>query len=347
MRKLVEVGLKNGFVFNGRKIYVQSMLNAPASDVKANVLQAIELEKAGCEILRVAIPSLDDVKLISAIKKEIKIPLVADVHFNYKIAVESVYAGVDKIRINPGNIGDETKIKQVVAACKKAQVPIRIGINGGSLEKSVLNKNFESVADAMVASAIKNIEILEKLEFNSIVVSMKSSSVVQTIKAYRNLRKKCAYPFHLGVTEAGPIKTSSVKSAIGIGALLLDGIGETIRVTITGDPVDEVRVGHSILKSLELESAGVNIISCPTCGRTKIDILKIVKLVEEKLKFVKKSVKVAIMGCVVNGPGEAKRADVGIAGGDGCAVLFKRGEVVKKIKEEEVVDVLVDEVLKL
>lgn len=346
-KELNKVELKNGFVFDGRKIYVQSMLNEPVNSFEANIEQALKLEAAGCEILRVALLNVNDVELIKCLKNKIKIPLVADVHFNYKIALAAVEAGVDKIRINPGNLGDEQQIRQVALACEQAKVPIRIGINGGSLEKQVLSQEFGCVADAMVASALKNINLLEKFNFSQIVVSMKSSSVVQTVQAYRALRKKCLYPFHLGVTEAGVLKSSLVKSSIGIGSLLIDGIGETIRVTITGDPIEEVRAGHDILKALGLEKTGVEVIACPTCGRTKIDIIKIANLVEDKTKFLKTPIKVAIMGCVVNGPGEAKGADLAIAGGDGCAILFKKGKACGRILESEIVEVLLDEILKL
>ena len=346
-KELIKVELKNGLVFNGRKIYVQSMLSKPLNNIKSNIEQALELEAAGCEILRVALLSTADIELIKHLKQHISIPLVADVHFDHRIALAAVEAGVDKIRINPGNLGDELKIKQVVAACNQANVPIRIGVNGGSLEKQVSGQNFNCEADAMVASALRNIELLEKFNFRKIVVSMKSSNVVQTIKAYRILRKKCSYPFHVGVTEAGVLKSSLIKSSIGIGSLLFDGIGETIRVTITGDPVEEVKAGHEILRALGLEKTGVEVVACPTCGRTKINIEEIANLVESKTKFIKTPIKVAIMGCVVNGPGEARGADLAIAGGDGCAMLFKKGKACGKINESEIGKVLLDEIFNL
>lgn len=346
-RQVVKVSLKNGFVFDGRKIYVQSMLNEASENLDANVEQAKQLEKAGCDILRVALPNLDSVKLIKLIKNDVQIPLVGDVHFDYRIAIAAVEAGIDKIRINPGNLGSSSEIKKIVLVCKKEKVPIRIGINAGSLEKEVLSKNFNSQADAMVYSALKNVKILEQFDFNDIVVSMKSSNVAQTIKAYKKFRQKSFYPLHLGVTEAGLRKSSLIKSAVGIGALLVDGIGETLRVSVTGDPVQEVEIGHLILRCLNLEKCGVEIIACPTCGRTKINVVRIAEQVEKKTYSVKSKIKVAVMGCVVNGPGEAKHADLAIAGGDGCAVLFKNGCVCGKVDEVDIVNVLVDEIFKL
>ncbi len=347
MINLVKVKLKNGQVFDGRKIYVQSMLNKAANLVDENVIQARQLENVGCEILRVAVPTIDDVGLIKILKKSVTIPIVADIHFNYKIAIEAVKNGADKIRINPANIGSIDNIKKIVDICKTYQVPIRIGINSGALENSVLENETETISSIMVASALKNIQILENLNFDQIVVSMKSTNVWQTIEAYRKLRKKCLYPFHLGITEAGTKKVSSIKSSIGIGILLSEKIGETLRVTITGDPVDEVEIGHLILKSLDLEKSGVEIISCPTCGRTKINLIQITKQLEEKTKHLKTPIKIAIMGCVVNGPGEAKNADLAIAGGDGCAMFYRKGVFCKKIDELEIVSFLLKEIEKI
>lgn len=323
------------------------MLNKPSFDIEANVLQAKELESAGCEILRVAIAKKEDIKLIESIKNQVQIPLVADVHFDHRVAILAVEAGVDKIRINPGNINSKEAISQVVKACKKARVPIRIGINSGSLEKDILNENLSCEAYAMVHSALKNIKILESFGFYDIIVSMKSANVLQTIKAYEILREKCKYPFHLGITEAGTKKISSIKSAIGIGSLLAKQIGETIRVTITGNPIEEVEVGYLILKVLGLEKNGIEIVSCPTCGRTTIDIINITRQIEQQTRMVKSPIRVAIMGCVVNGPGEAKKADLAITGGNGCAVLYRKGEIYRKLNENEIIEVLLKEIFRL
>lgn len=346
-RNLKLVSLKNGYTFDGRKIYVQSMLNKPSGDIEANIMQAKQLENAGCDIVRVAIPSLSDIRLIPAIKKRVSIPLVADIHFDYRLAIESARAGADKIRINPGNIGDESRIKKVVQACKIEGVPIRIGVNSGSLEKDLLAKYFGPKAEALVESALRSINLLEKFDFDDIVVSIKSSDVPTTIKSYKMLSEMCRYPLHIGVTESGTKRMGIMKSSIGIGALLADEIGETIRVALTGDPIEEVKVGHNILKSLNLEETGVKIVSCPTCGRTKIDIIGLTNKIEKELENISKPIKVAIMGCAVNGPGEAKDADIGIAGGNKQAVLFKKGKIERKIPEEEIVKVLIDEIKKM
>jgi (E)-4-hydroxy-3-methylbut-2-enyl-diphosphate synthase len=335
----VKVGDLN---LNGEKIYIQSMLNKPSEDIEGNVSQAIELEKSGCEILRVAIPNMEAVRLIPAIKEKISIPLVADIHFDYKLALESISAGIDKIRINPGNIGDSDKIKKVVTACKNRNIPIRIGVNSGSLEKDILAEYKKVCPEALVKSALNHVALLEKFDFNDIVISIKSSDVSMMIDAYRLVSQKCNYPLHLGVTEAGTYHMGIIKSAIGIGSLLKDNIGETIRVSLTGDPVAEVYAAKDILKALK--GGGIEIVSCPTCGRTKIDLEKIVNEVENNTKNIDKNIKVAIMGCVVNGPGEAKEADIGIAGGDGCAVLFKKGQIIRKIDEGKIVQELLDEI---
>lgn len=346
-RNLKLVSLKNGYQFDGGKIYVQSMLNKPSKDIEANVLQAKLLEDKGCDIVRVAIPTLSDIRLIPAIKKQISIPVVADIHFDYRLAIESARAGADKIRINPGNIGDEGKIKKVVQACRSEGIPIRIGVNSGSLEKDLLAKYFGPKAEALVESALNSINLLEKFDFEDIVISIKSSDVPTTIRTYKMLSEMCRYPLHIGVTESGTKRMGVMKSSIGIGALLADEIGETIRVSLTGDPVEEVKVGHDILKSLNLEETGVKIVSCPTCGRTKIDIIGLTNQIEKELENVSKPIKVAIMGCAVNGPGEAKDADIGIAGGNKQAVLFKKGKIERKIPEEEIVKVLIDEIKKM
>lgn len=326
------------------KIAVQSMLNIPSNLIEQNVIQAKKLKSAGCDIVRVAVPNHEALKLISAIKEEVDIPLVADIHFDYRLAIESVLHGADKIRINPGNIGDEEKVKQVVDVCKSKNVPIRVGVNSGSLHKDVLKKYGKCTPEAMVESAMFYVKLLEKFDFDNIVLSLKCSDVADTVNSYRLISQKVNYPLHLGVTEAGTLNSGIIKSSMGIGSLLLDGIGDTIRVSLTADPVEEVYVAHKILKYAGLGTGGVNIVSCPTCGRTKIDIIKIVNEVEKSLENINKSIKVAIMGCVVNGPGEAKDADIGIAGGDGCAVLFKKGEIIKKIPEKEIVNELLKEI---
>lgn len=339
-----EVKIGNLKIGGNNPILVQSMLSIPSFDIENSVKQAVKLKKAGCEILRVAIPDIESVKLIDAIKNHVDIPLVADIHFDYKLALESVAAGIDKIRINPGNIGNEDKINAVAKACKNKNIPIRIGINSGSVERKILAKYSAPTPEAMCESALYNAKLLEKFDFNDIVISIKSSSVNNMVKSYRLIAEKCSYPLHLGVTEAGTLTMGTIKSAIGIGSLLLDGIGDTIRVTLTDDPIEEVKAGFNILKALELRSRGITFISCPTCGRTRIDIIKIAKETQKLLQNNKSNLKVAIMGCVVNGPGEAKEADIGIAGGDGYGIIFKKGKVFKKVEEENLVTELINEI---
>lgn len=329
-------------------IAVQSMLNIPSYDVEKNVEQAITLQKAGCDILRIAIPDKNSVQLIYAIKSKVDIPLVADIHFDYELALESAFAGIDKIRINPGNIGNEGKIKKVAKICKEKNIPIRIGINSGSVERHLLEKYGSPTAEAMVESAIYNAKLLEKFDFNDIVISIKSPSVVKTVEAYKILAKKCDYPLHLGITEAGTENMGIIKSSVGIGSLLLEGIGDTIRVSLTDCPSKEVKTGINILKSIDMYTkSGIEFVSCPTCGRTKIDLIKIAKETEKALENSKKNLKVAIMGCVVNGPGEAKDADIGITGADGAGIIFKKGKVIKKVPEENLVEELTQEIEKM
>lgn len=341
--KSVKIG---NFTLNGDKIYIQSMLSVPSDNIDGNVLQAVELEKAGCEIVRVAIPDLNAIKLISAIKSNVSIPLVADIHFDYKLALEAVAAGIDKIRINPGNIGDMDRVKQVANTCKQNKIPIRIGVNSGSLEKELLAKYGSPTPEALVESALKHVEMLNRFDFDDIVISIKSSDVNTMVSSYRLLSEKCNYPLHLGVTEAGTERMGLIKSSVGIGSLLLDGIGETIRVSLTADPVLEIAAAKDILKSIG-KYGGVKIVSCPTCGRTKINLIELANKVEEKIKYIDKNITVAVMGCVVNGPGEAREADIGIAGGDGCAILFKKGEIIKKVSEENILSELLNEIEKL
>ena len=346
MNNTRKVKIGNNIIGGGEKILVQSMLNVIASDTAGNVEQAKRLEAAGCDIIRVSVPDLESVRLVSAIKENVSIPLVADIHFDYKIALECAEAGVDKIRINPGNIGDESGVKAVALKCKEKNIPIRIGVNSGSLDKEILQKYGAVTPAALCESALLQAKMLEKYDFNDIVISIKSSDVRKTIEAYRTISNQCDYPLHLGITEAGSERMGLIKSSVGIGSLLCDGIGDTIRVSLTDIPEKEVEAGHDILRAIGLEK-GIQIVSCPTCGRTKIDLIKIASEVESALKNVKKDIKVAVMGCIVNGPGEAKDADIGIAGGDKCAVLFKKGEIICKIEESKIVSSLLSEIEKM
>ena len=345
MTKKVKVG--NIYIGGDAPVSVQSMLNKPAHDTEASVKQAIELEKAGCQIIRGAIPDMDAVKLIPALKEAVSAPIVADIHFDYRLAIEAVNAGVDKVRINPGNIGSDDRVKAVVDACRGRNIPIRIGVNSGSVEKEILAKYGAPTPEAMAESAMYHASLLEKFDFDDIVISIKSSSVENMIRAYEIVAEKCSYPLHLGVTEAGTARMGLIKSSAGIGSLLMHGIGDTIRVSLTDDPVNEVYAGLDILKALGLKSDSVQIVSCPTCGRTKIDLIKVANEVEAALKDCTKKIKVAVMGCVVNGPGEAREADIGIAGGDGCAMLFKKGEILRRIDEKDIVTELLKEIEKL
>lgn len=329
---------------SGSKITVQSMLNVLAHDIEGNVAQAVELEKVGCEIVRLTVPDIEAVKTLYAVKNAVKIPVVADIHFDYKCALESVAAGVDKIRINPGNIGSDDRIKAVADACRQKNIPIRIGVNSGSLEKDLLKKNGHVTPEALCESALRHASLLEKFDFNDIVISIKSSDVPTMVAAYRLVAQQCDYPLHLGVTEAGTRHMGMLKSAAGIGALLLDGIGDTIRVSLTADPVSEVAAGFDILKAVGIKKDCPQIVSCPTCGRTKIDLISLAEKVERELANVHKPIKVAVMGCAVNGPGEAKEADIGVAGGDGYGLIFKHGEILKKVPENKIVEELLKEI---
>ena len=328
----------------GSDISVQSMLNVPAHDIERSVRQAKALEQAGCQIIRAAVPDLDAVALIGALKENVGVPIVADIHFDYRIALECAAAGVDKIRINPGNIGDASRVQAVVKACRARQIPIRIGVNSGSVEKDLLAKYGGATPQAMAESVMRHVRILEQHDFFDIVLSIKSSDVRRMIEAYRLVAAQCDYPLHLGVTEAGTYKMGLLKSAVGIGSLLADGIGDTIRVSLTDDPVREVEAGRDILRALDLAGDTPRLVSCPTCGRTRIDLIKLANEVEERLRGVHKDITVAVMGCAVNGPGEASAADIGIAGGDGCALLFKKGQIIRKIPENRVVDELMQEI---
>lgn len=345
-RKCKEIRIGNRVIGGDAPIAVQTMLFCRPEDLLGNVQQAVEAEKMGCDILRVAIPNEEAVALIPAIKSAVSIPLVADIHFDYRLALFSVEAGADKIRINPGNIGSEDRIEKVAKACLLKNIPIRVGVNSGSVEKDLLAKYGGPTAEALAESGLRNIECLERFDFTNLVLSLKASTVKTMVDAYRLVADQMAYPLHLGVTEAGTERMGIIKSSAGIGSLLMDGIGDTIRVTLTEECSKEIQAGHDLLRALDLEE-GVQIISCPTCGRTSIDLISLTKEVEERLKNVKKPIKIAVMGCVVNGPGEAKEADIGIAAGSGNALLFKKGEIIGKYPESEILDVLMGEIEKL
>ena len=345
----VQIGKGENAVFVGgdSPVSVQSMLNKPAHNFEENINQAIELEKAGCEIIRVSVPDMETVPLISKLKEALKVPIVADIHFDYKLAIESAYAGVDKIRINPGNIGDESKVKLVADLCKQKNIPIRVGVNSGSVEKHILAKYGAPTPDALIESGMYHISLLEKFDFDQIILSLKSSNVETMFKTYMGAAEVCRYPLHLGVTEAGTLRMGTLRSAAGIGGLLLNGIGSTIRVSLTDDPITEVEAGKELLVALGLKKGGVRFVSCPTCGRTSIDLVGLAKKAEDALKNCKKDITVAIMGCVVNGPGEAKEADIGIAGGKGEGIIFKKGEIIKKLPENELLAALLNEIERL
>ena len=339
MTRQIKVG--NVAIGGGAPVVIQSMLNTPTTDVAACLAQIDALNKAGCQVARLAVPDMASARALESICKASPLPLVADIHFDYKLAIAAAQAGVAKIRINPGNIGSEDRVKAVVDVCKERKIPIRIGVNGGSLDKQLLQKYGHPTAQALVESAFSHLAILEQLGFYDCCVSMKSSTVATMVEAARLFRSKCDYPLHIGVTETGPVRMGLIKSAMGIGALLLDGIGDTIRVSLTDDPVQEVYAAKDILKAAGLRKQGVNIISCPTCGRTKIDLIGLVNKVEQALKDCEKPLTVAVMGCVVNGPGEAKEADIGIAGGDGCGLLFEKGEQIAKLPYDALLDALI------
>ncbi len=343
----MKIKIGNLFIGDGERIAIQSMTNTDTRDVEATVRQIKALEDAGCDIVRCTVPDMEAASAVKEIKKRINIPLVADIHFDYRLAVEAIKNGVDKVRINPGNIGGEDNVKAVVNALKERNIPLRIGVNGGSLEKNILEKYGKVCPEALVESAKTHIDLVNKFGYDNIVVSLKSSDTKLTVDSYRLFKKIFSYPLHVGVTEAGTVYNGIIKSSVGIGALLLDGIGDTIRVSLTADPCEEIKAGKAILRAAGFLTDSVNVISCPTCGRTKIDLIKIADIVNDAVKDIKKPIKVAVMGCVVNGPGEAREADIGIAGGDGCAVLFKKGEIIKKIKEEEIAEVLIAEINKM
>jgi len=343
--RVVKVGK---FAIGGdNPVSVQSMCNTDTRDAEATLAQIRKLEQAGCEIVRLAVPDDDAAKALGAIKRGASLPLIADIHFSHTLALEAVKQGIDGLRINPGNIGGKEKVAEVVRACKDRGIPIRIGVNAGSLEKNLLEKYGHPTPEALVESAFGHIRILEDLNFSDIKVSLKASDVLTTVESYRLFSKQSDYPLHIGISEAGTLNSGTVKSSVGLGILLSEGIGDTMRVSLTADPVEEVRVAYEILKALKIRQRGVNIISCPTCGRTEIDIIGLAGEVERRLAHITAPITVAVMGCVVNGPGEAREADIGIAGGKGTGLLFKNGEVVRKLPEAELADVLVGEVEKL
>ncbi|MCK5080796.1 MAG: flavodoxin-dependent (E)-4-hydroxy-3-methylbut-2-enyl-diphosphate synthase [Candidatus Moranbacteria bacterium] len=348
MKKYKSSVVKVGSLLLGgdNPIRVQSMCDTDTRNIEATVKQILELEKNKCEIIRVAVPDIKAAQAIGAIKKQIHIPLVADIHFDYKLALEVIKQGVDKVRINPGNIGSEEKVKAVVEACKKKSIPIRIGINGGSLEKDLLKK-YGQTPKAAVESALRHVRILEKLDFHNILISIKFSEVPPMIEAYRLLTKKVPYPLHLGVTHAGTPFIGTIKNAIGIGTLVEEGIGATLRVSLTGPLTEELRAGWAILQSLDKREKKVELISCPTCGRCEIDLVNLVEKVEKFLEKIDKPIKVAVMGCVVNGPGEAKEADIGIAGGHGKAIIFAKGKILKTVPEKDIFKTLEEEIKKI
>lgn len=343
--KVIKVG--NVLIGGDNPISIQSMTNTLTKDIVSTINQIKKLEDAGCDIIRSAITDLEDAKAIKEIKRQINIPIIADIQYDYRLALESIKYGTDGLRLNPGNIGSLDKVKEVVKACKENNISIRVGVNAGSLKKEFLEKYNGVNEDSMVYSALEQIRLLEDMDFYDIKISLKASNVPLTIKAYEKMSNMVDYPLHLGITEAGPIWRGTVKSSVGIGALLSMGIGDTVRISLTGDPVEEVKVGREILKSLNLLNEGIEIISCPTCGRTNIDLINIVEEAEKRLEGINKHIKVAIMGCAVNGPGEAREADIGIAGGKGEGLIFRKGEIIKKVREENLLDELLKEIEKL
>ncbi len=341
--KKVKVG---GLTLGDGRIYIQSMLNTPAADIENSVRQAKELESAGCEIIRAAVPRKEDAKLVYALKKAVSVPIVADIHFDYKIALECAAAGVDKIRINPGNIGGSDRVKAVADECRRRGIPIRVGVNGGSVDKKILAKYGKVTPEALVESALDNVKKLHECDFDDIVISIKSSDVRLTIAAYRLMAKKTGYPLHVGVTETGTERMGLIKSAVGIGSLLCDGIGDTIRVSLTAEPIREVYAARDILKACGL-GRGAQVVSCPTCGRTNIDLITLANRVEELAAGIDRPIKIAVMGCAVNGPGEARDADIGIAGGREEGIIFRKGEIIKKVPENMLFEELKKELARI
>ena len=342
--KKIKIGSR--VIGGGNPVAIQSMTNTRTEDVAATVGQILALEKAGCEIIRCAVPTMEAAESLAEIKKQIHIPLVADIHFDYRLAIAAIEHGADKIRINPGNIGDETKVRAVVEKAKAYHVPIRVGVNSGSLEKRLVEKYGGVTAEGLVESALEKVHMIEDMGYDQLVVSIKSSDVMMCVRAHERIAKVCPYPLHVGITESGTLLAGNIKSSIGLGLILSQGIGDTIRVSLTGSPVEEIKSARLILKTLGLRKGGIEVVSCPTCGRTKIDLIGLANQVEEMVQDIPlDDIKVAVMGCVVNGPGEAKEADIGIAGGIGEGLLIKKGEIIKKVKEEELLETLKQELL--
>lgn len=341
--KVIQIG--NVKIGGGNPIAIQSMTNTKTEDVEATVAQILALEAVGCEIIRCAVPTMEAAKALAEIKKQIHIPLVADIHFDYRLAIAAIENGADKIRINPGNIGDMDRVRQVVEKAKEYNVPIRVGVNSGSLEKNLVEKYGGVTAEGIVESALDKVRIIEEMGYDNLVVSIKSSDVLMCVKAHELIAKECSYPLHVGITESGTVLSGNIKSSVGLGIILYQGIGDTIRVSLTGDPLEEIKSAKLILKTLGLRQGGIEVVSCPTCGRTQIDLIGLANQVENMVADIPLDIKVAVMGCVVNGPGEAKEADIGIAGGVGEGLLIKKGQIIKKVKEEELLETLRQELL--
>ena len=339
------VQIRNCKIGGGNPVAIQSMTNTKTEDVEATVAQILALEAAGCDIIRCAVPTMEAAEALTEIKKRIHIPLVADIHFDYRLAIAAIEHGADKIRINPGNIGNVSRVREVVEKAKEYNVPIRVGVNSGSLEKYLVEKYGGVTAEGIVESALDKVHMIEEMGYDNLVVSIKSSDVMMCVKAHELIAEQCPYPLHVGITESGTILSGNIKSSVGLGIILYEGIGDTIRVSLTGDPLEEIKSAKLILKTLGLRKGGIEVVSCPTCGRTKIDLIGLANQVENMVADIPLDIKVAVMGCVVNGPGEAKEADIGIAGGIGEGLLIKKGEIVKKVKEEELLDTLRNELL--
>ena len=343
--KTREIAVGNVKIGGGNPVAIQSMTNTKTEDVKSTVAQILRLEAAGCQIARCAVPTMEAAHALREIRRQIHIPLVADIHFDYRLAIAAIENGADKIRINPGNIGSEEKVRAVVDKAREYGIPIRVGVNSGSLEKHLLEKYGGVTAEGLVESAMDKVHMIEDMGYDNLVVSIKSSDVMMCVQAHEQIAKQCVYPLHVGITESGTVYSGNVKSSVGLGIILHEGIGDTIRVSLTGDPVEEIRTAKLILKTLGLRKGGIEVVSCPTCGRTKIDLIGLAKQVEKMVEDIPLDIKVAVMGCAVNGPGEAREADIGIAGGIGEGLLIKKGQIIKKVKEEELLDTLRQELL--
>ena len=341
--KVIKIGDRK--IGGGNPVLIQSMTNTKTEDVKATVAQILELEKAGCDIIRCAVPTMEAAKALAEIKKQIHIPLVADIHFDYKLAIAAMEYGADKIRINPGNIGDRERVEKVIAVAKERNIPIRVGVNSGSLEKHLIEKYGSVTAEGLVESALDKVKLIEEMGYDNLVISIKSSNVLMCIKAHELIAKQTNYPLHVGITESGTVYSGNIKSSVGLGAILSQGIGDTIRVSLTGAPLEEIKTAKMVLKTLGLKTGGIEVVSCPTCGRTQIDLIRLANEVENMVQDIDLDIKVAVMGCVVNGPGEAREADIGIAGGIGEGLLIKKGEIIKKVPEEKLLETLREELL--